>query len=231
MIIVKFLRFLDKNIHKKRIIKSLQNSSIETIIDVGAHKGEFIASVLKINSVNKIFGFEPQKKIFNILSKKFLYNKKIYLKNIAIGKRKENKIMKINKLSETSTLSDINNNSLFFKIKNLLLFKKNSIISKQKVYVNTLDSFFKKKFLINNNILLKIDTEGYELNVLKGFKKKLCNVKYILIENQFSYMYKNNNFQKCHIYLINKKFKLLKRFIFPTLHYEDRLYLNENYKK
>ncbi len=232
MILVKFLRFLDKNIHKKRIIFSLNKRFIDTVIDVGSHKGEFIESVLKIKSVKKIFGFEPQKKIFKILSSKFFVTKKIKLKNIAISKKNGKRILKINKLSETSTLSKINTKSLFYKIKNLLLFTENSNFPKEVVYVRTLDSLFQKRFFsINKNILLKIDTEGHELDVLKGLKNKIKNVKYILIENQFSQMYLKNNFQKCHFYLINKKFKLLKKFVFPSLHYEDRLYLNQKFEK
>jgi len=44
---------------------------------VGAHKGEFINCSLRINSVEKIVAFEPQKKIFEFLKKKFLDNKKV----------------------------------------------------------------------------------------------------------------------------------------------------------
>jgi hypothetical protein len=46
MIIDKFLSFIDKNIHKKRISSFLKKRLIETVIDVGAHKGEFIESIL-----------------------------------------------------------------------------------------------------------------------------------------------------------------------------------------
>ena len=41
MIIDKILMFIERNIHHKRIAKFLQNRSIKTIIDFGAHAGEF----------------------------------------------------------------------------------------------------------------------------------------------------------------------------------------------
>ena len=41
-----------------------------------AHKGEFINCSLGINSVEKIFTFEPQKKIFEFLEKNFQIIKK-----------------------------------------------------------------------------------------------------------------------------------------------------------
>ena len=44
---------------------------------------------------------------------------------------------------------------------------------------------------MTNIDILKIDTEGYEFNVLKGTQKKISEIKYVLIENQFNKMYKN----------------------------------------
>ena len=229
MIIEKILLFLERNIHQKRISNFLQNLSIKTIIDVGAHKGEFAQNALNIKSVNKIISFEPQKKIFEILKHKFTKNDKVSLNNFALSDKVEKKIMKINKMTTTSTLNhEINNNSLYFKFKSFLLYQKNSIISEEEIDTTSFDIFFDQhKF--DENTLLKIDTEGYELHVLKGSNQKIKEVKYVLIENQFSNMYKNVNFKDCHKFLEDKNFRLLKKFRFPTLHYEDRLYINKNY--
>ena len=228
MIIEKLLMFLERNIHQKRISKFLQNRSIKTIIDVGAHKGEFAQNALQIESVNKIIAFEPQKKIFSLLKEKFSDNDKVVLNNFALSEKVEKRIMKINKMTATSTLNhEINDDSLYFKFKSFLLYQKNSIIDEEEIDTTTFDAFFNEE-IFNENTLLKIDTEGYELKVLKGSNQKIKEIKYILIENQFSKMYKNVNFKDCHDFLRKKNFKLLKRFRFPTLHYEDRLYINEH---
>ena len=130
MIIEKILTFFERNIHQKRISSFLQNKSIKTVIDIGAHKGEFAQNALQIKSVNKIIAFEPQKKIFQLLKEKFENNKKITLNNLALSEKVEKKIMKINKMTATSTLNhEINKNSLYFKFKSFLLYQKNSIIS------------------------------------------------------------------------------------------------------
>ena len=117
MIIEKFMTFLDRNIHQKRISNFLQNKSIKTVIDVGAHMGEFINCSLSINSVDKIIAFEPQNKIFSLLKKKFNNNNKINLNNIALDIDEGKKVIKINKLSSTSTLNEIEDNSIYFKFK------------------------------------------------------------------------------------------------------------------
>ena len=227
MIIEKILMFFERNIHQKRISNFLQNKSIKTVIDIGAHKGEFAQNALQIKSVNKIIAFEPQNKIFQLLKEKFANNTKITLNNFALSEKVEKKIMKINKMTATSTLNhEINKNSLYFKFKSFLLYQKNSIISEEEINTTTFDVFFNEE-TFDENTLLKIDTEGYELQVLKGSERKIKEVKYILIENQFSKMYKGVNFKDCHDFLRKKNFKLLKKFRFPTLHYEDRLYINE----
>lgn len=228
MIIEKLLMFLERNIHQKRISRFLQNRSIKTIIDVGAHKGEFAQNALQIESVNKIIAFEPQKKIFSLLKEKFSDNDKVVLNNFALSEKVEKRIMKINKMTATSTLNhEINKDSLYFKFKSFLLYQKNSIIDEEEINTTTFDVFFNGE-IFNENTLLKIDTEGYEIQVLKGSEQKIREMKYILIENQFSKMYKNVNFKDCHDFLRKKNFKLLKKFRFPTLHYEDRVYINEH---
>ena len=230
MIIESILLFFERNIHQKRISNYLQNKSIKTVIDIGAHKGEFAQNALKIKGVEKVISFEPQKKIYEILNQKFLNNNKVNINNFALSNKVEKKLMKINKMTATSTLNqEINNDSLYFKFKSLLLYQKNSIISEEEINTTTFDIFFNDR-TFDQNTLLKIDTEGYEYQVLQGSSAKITEVKYVLIENQFSKMYKNVNFQDCHNFLLEKNFKLLKKFIFPTLHYEDRLYVNAKFE-
>ena len=62
--------------------------------------------------------------------------------------------------------------------------------------------------IINGDVprLLKIDVEGYELNVLKGSKNTIKKIKFVLIENQFFNIYKNNNEKDWHDYLIKNQF-------------------------
>ena len=74
--------------------------------------------MLKIEKVNSFYAFEPQKNIFNELSEKFSKNKKVTLYNFAMDKEITNKKLKINKLSMTSSLAEINEKSFYLKIKN-----------------------------------------------------------------------------------------------------------------
>jgi len=66
--------------------------------------------------------------------------------------------------------------------------------------------------------------EGYEINVLKGSCKCLDKkIHYILIENSFGNQYKKSSNLDILNYLKNKNFKILKKFTFPTWHFQDIL--------
>ena len=72
--------------------------------------------------------------------------------------------------------------------------------------------------------LLKIDTEGNELKVLKGLGKKIIIIKAILIEFHNNKIYKNYNSKLIHKYLLKNNFILKKKFHFPFTEWEDRIY-------
>ena len=150
--------------HHKRISKYLSGLDIEKIIDIGAHKGEFLENMLKIEKVNSFYAFEPQKNIFNELNEKFSKNEKITLFNFAMDKEITNKKLKINKLSMTSSLAEINEKSLYIKVKNFLTSSRSNFEDEYEIQTNTVDKIFDNISLQKS--LLKIDVEGFEMNVI-----------------------------------------------------------------
>ena len=185
--------------HHRRIFMYLKNLDIDKIIDIGAHEGRFLEKMLKIEKINSFYAFEPQKDIFDSLSKKFSKNDKITLLNYALGKEIANKKLQINKLSMTSSLAEVNEESLYFKLKNFLTGSKSNFIDEYEVQTNTIDNVFKDVSL--KKTLLKIDVEGFEMNVIQGSLMKLNEIPYIIIENQFGNHYKNNNFNDTRCFL------------------------------
>ena len=208
--------------HHKRIFKYLNKLDIEMIIDIGAHKGEFLENMLKIEKINSFYAFEPQKNIFNQLNEKFLNNRKITMFNFAMDEEITKKKLKINKLSSTSSLAEINEKSLYLKFKNFLTQAKSNFEYEYEVQTSTVDKIFESISL--KKTLLKIDVEGFEINVIKGSKIKLKEIPFILIENQFGNHYKNNNFIDIIKLLSKENFKIHKKFVFPTMHYQDVLF-------
>ena len=221
MLIEKLFNFISKYHHNK-IAYYCKKLEFNTLIDIGAHKGEFLSSFLNQNKIKRIYCFEPQQKIFIILKKKFSKIKKIKLFNFALGNFTGKKKIYESNLSSAATLSTFNKNSYYLKLKNLLLKNyKNSI---NEINQKTFDNVFLKHDL--KKTFLKIDVEGYEYQVLKGSKKRIKEIDYILIEQQFFNQY-NNSFKNVKNFLIRNNFQIVKNFYFPTLHYKDILFVNK----
>ena len=229
-LVTKVINNIDTVYHQKKIFNVLKELNLKTVFDVGSHKGEFLSYIFKLDSIKNIHSFEPQKKVFAELEQKYSNKKNIILNNFGISDVDGSKNLKINRLTSTSTFSEIRENSIWFKLKNIILFSKNSIEDNYPVKLTTLDQYIYEKKITNID-LLKIDTEGHELNVLKGVEKSLDKkiVKYILLEANLTKMYKNYNIEDIENFLQRKYYKIVKKFKFPLLNFEDRLYVRKEF--
>lgn len=212
--------------HYNSIFRYSKNLNFEIMIDVGSHQGEFITRFLNFKKIKKFYCFEPNKILFKKLYKQYKNNKKISLYSTALGDNKSVKKLFLSNLTYNSTMSSFNKKSNYLKFKNLLIKDQNNF-RYLNVNQNTFNNFFKYKNIKKS--FLKLDVEGYEYNVLIGANKKIKEVKYILIEHQFSDQYQNN-FQKVKRLITKYNFRKLKNFYYPSLHYRDILFVNKRYK-
>tara|TARA_B100001559_G_scaffold249219_1_gene212555 strand:- start:2826 stop:3563 length:738 start_codon:yes stop_codon:yes gene_type:complete len=224
--------------NKKKIIsffKSRFKNQILNIIDVGAHKGETIDLMIKNFKIDKIYSFEPNKTLFLLLKKKFKYKtKNIILFNKALGDKKE--VTKLNVMvdSSSSTINNIDEGSKYFKRKQKIFsffFKSKKIIQEQQnIKVERLSNIIKSQ-KINHINLLKIDTEGYELNVLNGIDgEDYKKINFIYFEHHYDLMIKKKyKFSDINLFLNERNF-LLKYKLKMNLR-KSFEYIYENTKK
>lgn len=200
-------------------LKKLKKHKI--IFDVGAYKGHFGNSFAS----SKIFFFEPNKIFFKKLKKD---KKNIYF-NIGLGDKVEKKKFYI---MPNASSSSFNQPTFRKNLKTFFFFDllKSNVIN-QKAMIYPLDYFF-KKYGLNTIDILKIDTEGYEFNVLNGISKKnFKKINYIVIEKQLDKeLFKNYSFTPIRKKLIENNFKLIKKFKDPIWSYEDHVYENRYFK-
>ena len=228
-----FHRFIEKQYHLRQLSKILMKLNVTknpTIFDVGSNEGESIDFFLNLFENSTIYSFEPEKMSYQKLLKKYGENKTINLFNLALGDKKEELKLKINIISSTSTFSKINTRSKYYNLKSLILdpSKNDIFLGEEKVQVEKIDNFFNQK-KINTIHILKIDTEGFELNVIEGAKETLQKTKIIIIEFQLNDMYLNYDPKKIENFLIVNNFALVKSLKFPFMLYEDRVYINTKY--
>jgi FkbM family methyltransferase len=132
-----------------------------TCVDVGANMGLMTVFMAKLAPNGAIFSFEPSQRFYKILNKNLKLNKihNCTTYNTALGDTESVVHFDEDKSDDTT-----------FKID-----------PSGKTYVQqlTLDSFFKNQSCID---FMKIDVEGYELEVLRGGTETLSKTKILFIE-------------------------------------------------
>lgn len=207
--------------HMRKLVNFLKNvSNPEIVFDVGAYKGHFGNSFKK----SRVFFFEPNKEYFKKLSK----NKKNKYFRVGIGK---NACKKIFYIMPNASSSSFNKPTLGKNLKTLFFFD----ILKEKYVNDKVDiyplNFYFKKYKLKKIDILKIDTEGFENDVLNGISKSnFQKIDLIVIEKQLdNSLFKNYSFTPIKKILLKNNFRLIKKFKDPIWTYEDHIYRNKNF--
>ena len=209
----KIIRFFkDKNIHE-----------FNCVLDIGAHKGETIQLLLKHFKINKIISFEASPKNFEFLKKtKKKLDKKysktdLIIENIALGSNEEQVTFKQFRESSSSTISNIDEGSSYYKKKFKLLnfFGKTNNFEIINLNTQKLINYINQKKIYQIDFL-KIDTEGFEFEILKGLEDRIKLVKIIMFEHHYDNMIKKNyTFSDINAHLKNNNFKKVLKLKMP----------------
>ena len=215
-LIINILNFLD-HFQQKKIIKLINSKFSKPIVvfDIGAHYGETIKLFLNKLKIQKIYSFEPSPYNFQVLKKnisKYQPNK-VEIFNFGLGEKISKKYINQTVETSSSTINKINKDSKYLKrkLKILNIKDKDTFYHKLPIEVSTLDTFIEKKN-IQNIDLLKIDTEGYEFNVLKGLSNYSNKIKLIYFEHHYDDMIiKDYKFGDINKLLKDRGFSMIKK--------------------
>ena len=173
------------------------------IIDVGANSGQFSKVASYFYPEARIDAFEPLPNLYSKIKKTFQNKKNIRTHNVALGNENGTIMFNKNNYGHISSILEISStNKHYPKQKNDL----NQII----VDIKTLDTLDLIKNKTKGNALLKLDVQGYELEVLKGAVETIKNIDYIVIEANLEELYSNQpSFTKMNNYLNEREFELM----------------------
>lgn len=177
---LEFCKGLLKNRKANSIISLLTKIFTEDIffIDVGAYYGKFTDLILNNFHDARGYLFEPTTSSFEIMKNKYSNKSNIIIIKCALDSEKGRRTFYY---SEDST-----QNSLLPFVSSDIKFKQDE------VETITLDDYFIDSKNINKIDLIKIDTQGNDLNVLKGGIKTIKKYRpAILMEIIFVQLYKN----------------------------------------
>ena len=175
-----------KKTGEEKLIKLIGKSNPHLCIDVGANVGDFSESLLK-NTKSRVISFEPLPYAFKKLTLlKSKFPNRIVLNNCGVGDK--NSFLMLNYTNQNSVFAS------FSKEVNWIDYVKNANTKKIKVKVITLDSYFKKNKIIGNIDQLKIDTEGFEYEVLLGAKSLISQrrIKFIQLEYNWHQLFRRH---------------------------------------
>ena len=159
----------------RRREKLLNHFGITKVLDVGANTGQYAQELRKIKFNGEIISFEPISSVFEILKDNMKNDTKCTVKNFALGDKKETKTINIAK--------NLASSSFFSRAKHLEENAKHTeYISEEKVEIKVLDALFDSICKPEDIVFLKLDTQGYEKNILKGAKESLKKIKGVQIE-------------------------------------------------
>jgi FkbM family methyltransferase len=203
-------------------IKSIMSATDQTgvFFDVGANVGQTIVEFRSFFPAAKIYSFEPGR-AYSELKRKFGLQENLVLENIAFGSKNETKTFHENDRWDMSSF--------------LQLGKKGwgQIVKETEVSIKTIDSYCRENQIRKIN-LLKCDTQGFELEVLRGSSEMLEHVQFVFLEVNFTEVYKGlPSFFDIFDYLTSRGMELVKfyrqQFEGYKLRHADVLFYNPSF--
>ena len=175
-------------------------------IDIGACIGE---TIHYFGNCDKVYAIEPGKEEFIQLKEKYKNDKRIIPLNYAIAEENGSKSLNCYHNGRFSSFLEFQKEGEFYNFCQGNVEGFDNLKEKINVETKRLDTFIDE-----NNIdeieFIKIDTQGYDLNVVKSLGKYIDKVKKIQLESQIQTLYKNSPLKDEIIsYMTNNNFKLI----------------------
>ena len=218
-----------KKFDREKVLKFLVKDNSPVIFDVGANIGATLVEFKQWWPNAKVHCFEPQEECWRSLENKIEDHnyKNVFVNKFAVGNQYDKQAVfyshditsgqsgfnKINVKSKDS----INLNNLKDKSLNSIQEYEGSLNHERNVQLVRLIDYMNEVEVENIN-LLKIDTQGYEPEVLKGMGQKLLNVDVVITELMFYDFYERR-----------LSFSDIEKFLIPAgFHLYDINYISKN---
>jgi FkbM family methyltransferase len=157
----------------------LRDHRINVVIDVGANEGQFVSKLRRLSFRGRIVSFEPDPRTYTIMREHHGKDSSWRGYPIALGEADTEGVLHQAKESVLSSF--------------LTPVRRESISSDVRVPVRRLDDVFDEVIvgLPEPRVLLKTDTQGFDLQVLRGATQSLNRIGGILAEISVLPIYEN----------------------------------------
>lgn len=172
-----------KNSPFKSIIQNLENSQVSIVIDVGANVGQFGLDMRRYGFKGQLISYEPVSQTYEILSNTAARHRPWKAIQLGLGASVGTQVINV---SGNAGLS-----SSILKMGTLHLenFPDSATVSQQTIQVSTIDSQLNSLGLRPQEIMLKLDVQGFEAEVLKGASRSLSEIPLCYLEVSIAPLY------------------------------------------
>jgi FkbM family methyltransferase len=181
----------------------LKHFNVQTVIDVGANEGQYAAGLLTNGYSGTIYSFEPIQKPFEQLRRKAERTPKWKAFNYGVGSKTEDIAINVSENIVSSSIFSVEHASVNAE-------PSSKIVRQEKIRLVALETFFTdEKLQLSPETLLKLDVQGFEMEVLKGCQRMLPQIRLIQAELSFVPLYQNAPlFQEVVTFLAQKGFEI-----------------------
>jgi FkbM family methyltransferase len=154
------------------LIDFIEARAIDVVVDVGANTGQFGLSLRRARYRGRILSIEPGKAEFETLSQKAQADGNWQALHCGLGAGPGTAVLHVSKLSVFNSMLNLSAAAPMHD-------ERMALDHSEEVAIRTLDEIAAP---LSGNMLLKIDTQGYEKQVLEGGRQSLGRMAGILLE-------------------------------------------------
>lgn len=192
-------------------MRRLTSSAGPVVFDVGANIGQSVKQFRKYFRTPTLYSFEPGEEAFHNLTKTTQGMEDVHIANTGMGAAPEVRTFVENELSDMSSFLEPGEDAW------------GSVVRRRALQLDTVDDYCHRAGIGHIDIL-KSDTQGYDLEVLRGARKLLTgkSIALVYLEVTFAKMYQGSpRFDEVYAFLADHGMTLVS---FYDMHYQhDRL--------
>jgi FkbM family methyltransferase len=164
------------------VMDHLIMNNIRTVLDVGANTGQYSQGLRKAGYKGRIISFEPASQAYHDLKMRALRDKDWQTFNFALGESDGFSSIHISRHSPSSSILPMTSLHLDAS-------PGSEYTNDERIEVKALDSIYSSLGIRDENVFLKIDTQGYEKKVLNGALVSLSSIRGIQLELSANELY------------------------------------------
>ena len=174
---------MNSNTPFSSIIRNLSDLNIISVIDVGANVGQFGLDVRRHGYDGLIVSYEPVQKSFGFLSQTIKQHQPWKAFQLGLGEVESERLINI------SGNDGLSSSLLQMGSTHLENFPSSATVSQQTISISTIDKELEILGARPQELLLKLDVQGFEAEVLKGASQSLSKIPLCYLEVSITPLY------------------------------------------